>query len=102
MANVQAVVNSFPAGATRNRYAAAAKTLRMPYWDWAMAPTNGVDDVPTLIRDQTVSVVTPSGTQTIANPLYSYKFNPLRPNDMLGSPVSHGMALIKDSQESGG
>lgn len=84
--HVQNVVNSFPAS-TRGRWANAAATLRMPYWDWAMAPPSGQSSVPTLIRDQTVTVTTPSGQQTIKNPLYSYTFNPVS-NDLGGFPYN--------------
>ena len=51
-----------------------------------MAPPSGQSSVPTLIRDQTVTVTTPSGQQTIKNPLYSYTFNPVS-NDLGGFPV---------------
>ncbi|OCK73056.1 Di-copper centre-containing protein [Lepidopterella palustris CBS 459.81] len=84
--HVQEVVNSFPAS-QQSRWATAASTIRIPYWDWAMAPPSGQSDVPTLIRDKTVSVTTPSGQQTIDNPLYQYTFHPVS-NDLGGFPYN--------------
>jgi tyrosinase len=60
----------------------------MPFWDWARAPPSGESDVPTLIRDQTVSVTTPSGQQTIKNPLYSYDFHPAS-SELGGQPWNY-------------
>jgi tyrosinase len=57
----------------------------MPYWDWAQE-TNGGPTVPTLMRDQTVTVTKPNGQQTIANPLYSYSFGQSLPNEIGGGP----------------
>lgn len=57
----------------------------MPYWDWAQE-TNGGPAVPTMIRDQTVSVTKPQGTVTISNPLYSFSFGDSLPDEMGGGP----------------
>jgi tyrosinase len=38
-------------------------------------------------RSPSVSVNGPAGNQTIANPLYSYQFKPLNPNDLPDAPV---------------
>ncbi|KAI9827269.1 MAG: hypothetical protein M1832_005407 [Thelocarpon impressellum] len=56
----------------RQRYQAAAETLRIPYWDWATEVT-----VPPLLNAPNISITTPAGLQTIANPLYSYTFHPI-------------------------
>ncbi len=56
---------------SRPVYEAAAATLRLPYWDWALRPT-----VPDVLAAREISVVTPSGWRVIANPLFSYRFNP--------------------------
>jgi tyrosinase len=53
---------------------AAAINLRLPYWDWAMDVPSGGNSMPDFVSKPTISVTTPNGTQTIANPLYSYKF----------------------------
>ncbi|KAF2402444.1 Di-copper centre-containing protein [Trichodelitschia bisporula] len=69
-------------GEARDRYTAAAQRLRTPYWDWAKDPGSG-HAIPDSMTMQTVSVTTPQGGQTIANPLYSYQFHP-RPGGMGG------------------
>jgi len=74
---MQTVVNSFPAGKKRNKYAKAASTFRVPYWDWAAQPPTGLQTLPAVFTSQTVSVTTPSGQQTIQNPLFHYEFAPL-------------------------
>jgi tyrosinase len=71
--SVQEVINTFPAD-QQQRWRNAANGLRMPYWDWAVAPPSGQDSTPTLIRDQQVTVTTPNGQQTIPNPLYKYSW----------------------------
>jgi tyrosinase len=58
----------------------------MPYWDWAMDPGQGQPTVPTLIRDQRVTVTKPQGRVEIANPLYSYSWGNSLPNEMGGGP----------------
>ncbi|KAF2453655.1 hypothetical protein BDY21DRAFT_292685 [Lineolata rhizophorae] len=85
---VDEIVDQFPAGATRNRYRSAADKLRVPFWDWAMNAPQGENVVPRQLTDEFVSVTSPNGDQTISNPLYSYKFNPLNTNDMGGYPYT--------------
>ncbi|EPS40266.1 hypothetical protein H072_5928 [Dactylellina haptotyla CBS 200.50] len=65
------IANQFPAS-NRARYVAAAKNLRFPYWDWADATARGT--LPAIVKQPTISVVTPTGTKTISNPFYTYKF----------------------------
>ncbi|KZS90419.1 Di-copper centre-containing protein [Sistotremastrum niveocremeum HHB9708] len=71
------IIPSFP----QNQQAdllAAAQTWRFPYWDWAAkksrpgfkAPNY---DVPLLVKSANVDVLSSTGKQTIANPLYSFK-----------------------------
>jgi tyrosinase len=71
--SAQQVAASFPTGPVRDNYIAAASTLRIPYWDWAV-DTNGGDSLPDFVSNATISVLGPNGTENIANPLYSYKF----------------------------
>lgn len=86
---VQAVANSFPAGTARTTYLAAAKTFRIPYWDWAAAPASGQPTYPYLFSAKYVNVVAPSGKQTILNPLFRYDFHPLSASDMIYEPWAH-------------
>lgn len=83
--NIQAVVQTFPAS-SRTRWANAARGFRIPYWDWAVS--SGGQTVPQSMRSQFVTVTTPSGQQSIANPLFSYTFHPLVASDMAFSPFT--------------
>ena len=87
------VANSFPSGDLKDRYTAAASILRMPYWDWAVNPTSGEDVVPSSFTSQTIDVIQPNGSATIANPLYSYRFDPTDADGMIYDPVSSPPAV---------
>lgn len=67
----QDIAKSYP-DAQRQSYVDAAKTLRIPFWDWAVNP-----NLPESTTYQKISINTPTGQQTLDNPLYSYKFHPL-------------------------
>ncbi|KAI9835969.1 MAG: hypothetical protein M1837_003559 [Sclerophora amabilis] len=83
---VQEIAGEFR-GADRNRYAAAAANFRMPYWDWAAAPSDGRGVLPDSVGgSQTVQVRTPTGTTTIRNPLFSYTFRPLNTQELPNAP----------------
>ena len=56
----------------KTKYQAAAANLRMPYWDWALNTT-----MPDVANQPLINVTTPTGSDTIANPLYNYTFHPL-------------------------
>jgi tyrosinase len=56
-------------GSKKATYVAAAKTLRIPYWDWARDPK-----LPKSTTAQQITINTPTGRKTIRNPLYSYRF----------------------------
>lgn len=79
---IQNIANSFP-DATLARYQQAASTFRIPYWDWAAQPPSGDQYFPVSVGGSTTAtVITPQSngqTVTIPNPLYSYKFSPLDP-----------------------
>jgi len=90
---VTEVINDFPAG-QRQRWRDAAESLRMPYWDWAQE-NGGGPTVPTLMRDQTVTVTKPNGQVTIANPLYSYSFGNSLPNEMGGGPWNNNPFTLR-------
>lgn len=51
-------------------YRKAADDLRLPYWDWA-APPYGF---PAVLSSPTVQIETPSGFETVNNPLFQYTF----------------------------
>ncbi|KIW05630.1 uncharacterized protein PV09_03501 [Verruconis gallopava] len=83
--NAIAVANEFQ-GSDQQRYLSAAQNLRIPYWDWA-APQNDSNVVPDVLIQQQISVNTPSGQQTIDNPLYTYKFT-AQTQDLVYSPFT--------------
>lgn len=80
---IKNIASSFP-DSTRSRYEQAASTFRIPYWDWAASPPAG-DYFPNSVGGSTTaSVITPQSngqTVQIPNPLYSYKFAPLNPEN---------------------
>ena len=80
----------------RARYQAAAQNFRIPYWDWAAEPPSGESVLPKSIgRNAFVDVDGPNGKQTIANPLFSYRFKPLDGLDFLEvAPVSASFPLL--------
>ncbi|KAH9969746.1 hypothetical protein BC827DRAFT_1277089 [Russula dissimulans] len=59
-----------------DRWTAAARNFRLPYWDWA-ASALPPDE---LIALETVNITTPSGDQSVPNPLLRYPFNPIHPS----------------------
>ncbi|TAQ87719.1 hypothetical protein B7494_g3943 [Chlorociboria aeruginascens] len=50
-------------------YQTAADNFRIPYWDWA-----AVMQLPDVVSQPTVQINTPTGLQTVNNPLYFYQF----------------------------
>ena len=74
---------------TKARYVKAAKTFRMPYWDWALETDNGIGLFPREALASTIhSVVRPGGgrdkdfNDTLkSNPLASYKFGSVSQGD---------------------
>ncbi|KAF2705592.1 Di-copper centre-containing protein [Pleomassaria siparia CBS 279.74] len=92
--SVLEVIDTFPA-AQQSRWKEAARTLRIPYWDWAKAPPSGQTNVPAAIRDQTVTVTKPSGQVTIANPLYSYTWGTSLPAEMGGGPYGNSPTTLR-------
>ncbi|GAB7366278.1 hypothetical protein MBLNU230_g7835t1 [Neophaeotheca triangularis] len=79
--HVTDAVNAFPAGALRSRYARAALSFRMPYWDWAASPPDGGSVYPQALQIERIDVEMPNGTQTIDNPLFAYRFHPVSRTD---------------------
>lgn len=66
--HAQDIASDYP-DEQRDQHLKAALTLRVPYWDWAIYP-----DLPNVTTQPEISINTPSGRQTIDNPLYSYVF----------------------------
>lgn len=63
-------------------YRQAAMSLRLPYWDWAADPANG-PILPYVLSNEEADITYPNGsTATVPNPLHSYNFHPLSPEDM--------------------
>lgn len=71
----------------RATYQEAADSFRFPYWDWASD-----NQMPEIVTQLTVTIVTPSGVQIVDNPLYTYKFQnfPLDPTYFPTTGASDG------------
>lgn len=85
---MQAAAQSFPEGATRDRYVAAAVNFRPPFWDWAMDPCPTCQVYPAVASQEYVLVDTPTGEQWMLNPLHRYDFHPVSVADFAFAPVS--------------
>jgi len=86
---IQQVASWYPEGVVRDRYTSAALRFRIPYWDWAAPPPPGQSVLPYSIGAYAaVEVDGPNGRQLIANPLFSYEFSPLVPQQLPNPPVS--------------
>ena len=68
--NAQTIAQRYT-GSQKDTYVKAAQTFRMPYWDWAANAA-----IPAELSSQKITINTPTGSQSIDNPLYSYKFHP--------------------------
>ncbi|KAH0609895.1 uncharacterized protein H6S33_012441 [Morchella sextelata] len=69
-ANCKAAVQAFPEGPAKTKYMRLVPSFRIPYWDFAA--NQKLPDI--VLRQEKVTVETPTGTKTINNPLYSYNF----------------------------
>lgn len=67
---VNTIASQYPS-AQRQTYTAAVNTWRIPYWDWADVRTPGI---PSVLSSPQITINTPSGRQTVTNPLYAYRF----------------------------
>ena len=73
-------------------YVAAAKTIRIPYWDWA-APAQGGQVFPSAFKgiwtgkQSYLDLSLPNGTTRIVNPLYAFQFHPLSASALPNNPV---------------
>lgn len=83
------MIATFWSGKERQRYEAAARRFRIPYWDWAASPPPGESVLPSSIGGSPfVDIRGPNGLQRIANPLFSYTFQPLNTTTFARAPVS--------------
>lgn len=69
----------------REQYQEAARSFRIPYWDWAASPS-----MPNLTNTANVLINLPSGMCNCPNPLSGYSFHPLPSSTDFppGDPVS--------------
>ncbi|KAI0383782.1 Di-copper centre-containing protein [Hypomontagnella monticulosa] len=73
---VQHIASLYPPK-LHDRVQKAATAFRVPYWDWAAVPPDGVSVLPlTVGSSPTINVTGPNGVQSISNPLFSYVFKP--------------------------
>lgn len=79
---------------------AAAKTFRIPYWDWAAGPPAGQSIFPGSLWNSTaITVNGPAGVQTIANPLFDFQFKPMNTTELPDAPVSISIFQISRFRE---
>lgn len=93
---MQLIASWFPDPTERAYYQDAAIDFRIPYWDWATTPPLGESVYLTEFEQPAIQLYGPNGWQTIANPLYSYKFRPLDPQVFSQGDVSSETHLIKE------
>lgn len=63
-----------------DRFTAAANAFRQPYWDWS--PGEDTGSVPEFFITPKIALTELDGRDvTMDNPLFSYKFHPLVPDD---------------------
>ncbi|KAF1977325.1 Di-copper centre-containing protein [Bimuria novae-zelandiae CBS 107.79] len=77
------IANEYPVGSARESALSIADRIRLPYWDWALDPSNSSEGVmPPSLRRQSATVTFPNGTMgEIPNPLFQYRFHPLNYDD---------------------
>ena len=86
---IQEIAGYYEPGPIQDRYVAAAANFRVPYWDWAAIPSSGQSVLPAHVGGSPgIKVDGPNGAQIIANPLFSYGFNPLDSTLLPNFPVS--------------
>lgn len=66
--HAQEIAKTYPDD-QRSEYQAAAITLRVPYWDWAVSPK-----LPDIAINPKISINTPTGFRELDNPMFNYTF----------------------------
>ena len=85
----QAIAATYP-DTNRATYISAARTLRVPFWDWALEAK-----LPLCMTTPLISINTPTGLKTLINPLYSHLFRPsISKGFPDNDPVSISCSLI--------
>lgn len=99
---IQEIAQRYPTGAMRDRYSAAAVKFRIPYWDWAATRSAGEKILPdSIVQSSGINVNGPNGRQLIANPLYSYRFQPLDPAQLPNNPFNHFVETLRYPDNNG-
>jgi len=80
--NARKIANKYPPFG-RKSWITAAETLRMPYWDWASNAR-----MPDFLNTPSLTITTPSGVQSVTNPLAAYKFQSPKNQDLFPSQQS--------------
>jgi tyrosinase len=76
------IANEYPEGEARQNALKIAHKVRLPFWDWALDPTDDQGAMPASLRRISVTITLPDGTKSvIPNPLYQYNFHPLKYDD---------------------
>ena len=84
--------------AEKARYQNAARSFRIPYWDWSVAPKGGGSVYPPDFKTEKITVFGPRGWQTIENPLYAYRFHPLQAGVFNSYGVSYPASSSPDPE----
>ena len=85
--NCREAINELVEGPLKDRYRTALPALRLPYWDWAAVPPPGEGAMPWSTQRSTIDIELPNGTNTIANPLATYRFHSLSNSDFVSRAV---------------
>ncbi|KAF3903032.1 Tyrosinase [Arthrobotrys entomopaga] len=88
------IANTF-SGSDKTKYRNAAKQVRWPYWDWAVATPGQQSHLPKCVMTPEISVMQPDKNgkavkATITNPFYGYKFKGTE-NSFLTKPFAGGL-----------
>lgn len=77
------IANEYPTSDAQKSALSIADRIRLPYWDWALDPTNSSEGVmPSSLQRVSATVTFPNGTSgDIPNPLLQYNFHPLKYED---------------------
>ncbi|EEU43181.1 uncharacterized protein NECHADRAFT_47204 [Fusarium vanettenii 77-13-4] len=82
------IASMFPNGTERQAYQDAARSFRMPYWDWSLEAPEGDEHFPGVFWNATISQYGPRGIQLVRNPLYSYYFHPKDEEAFIWTPLN--------------
>ncbi|POS84884.1 hypothetical protein EPUL_005609 [Erysiphe pulchra] len=86
---IKDIAQRYPAGAIRDRYVVAATNFRIPYWDWAANRFDGESVLPRSFGESpSININGPVGRQVIANPLFTYRFQPLDSVQLPNNPFN--------------